>query len=137
MPKKNLMRRVQALAPNATAPVNDDPTLQTRDVTIGGKVYTLCLDLRSLARAERELRANGYDVSLYLALPGQTLDNILTVFAAALRRFHPEIDYDAACNLLTLPDVYVVGEAIMRLWQSSMPKPEKTVAERNPIQPGS
>ena len=131
-----MTKRAAKPEPTAPAVVNDDPTLQTHEVKIRGKAYTLCFDLRSLARAERELRAAGNDVNLFLALPGQTLDNLLTLFACAIRRFHPEIGYDEACELLTPADVYVVGEAVNKLWEDSVPAPDES-ADKNPIQPGS
>lgn len=128
---------------NEIVAVNEDPTLPTQEVKIGGKTYTLCFDLRSLARAERELRAAGNDVNLFYALPGRTLDNILTLFACSIRRFHPEIGYDDACALLTPLDVYTVGDAINKLWEESVPKPDDEELEAtnkagaDPTQPGT
>jgi hypothetical protein len=130
-------KRASKPKPTAPALVNYDPTLQTWEVKIGGKSHTLCFDLRFLARAERELRAAGNDVNLFRALPGQTLDNIFTMFACSLRRFHPEISYDDACGLLTPAQVYVVSDAINKLWEASIPAPDPEAAKENPTQPGS
>jgi hypothetical protein len=137
MTTKKRASKSKPVTSHELALVNYDPTLQTWDAKIKGKSYTLCFDLRFLARAERELRAAGHDVNLFQALPGQTLENIFTMFACSLRRFHPELDYDTACGLLTPAYVYVVNDAINKLWMESIPAPDAEAAKENPTQPGN
>jgi len=123
---------------HATAVLPDgsvDPTLLTAQVTIGGKVYTLCFDLGALARAEHELRALGHNVNILSALPVETLSDVLVMFAVAVRQFHPGIGYDAALAIPKLSDVYKVRLAVADAWSRSLAEPDPE-AKKNPTQPG-
>jgi hypothetical protein len=120
-----------AVAPDGAV----DPTLLTSKVKIGGREITMCWDLGSLARAEHELRSSGHDVNLLKALPALTLENTMVLFAASVRRFHPEITFEKAMKMLTLANVYTVGVAIADAWARSLADPGKD-AEENPTQPG-
>lgn len=113
-----------------------DPTLLTSKVTIRGVEYTLCWDLGALARGEHELRMAGHDVSLLKSLPAATLEDVLVLFAVAIRRFHPEIPYARALKIPTLPSVYAVRLAITEAWARSLAEPEAE-DKKNPTQPGS
>jgi hypothetical protein len=123
----------------ATAVAQDgsvDPTLLTAQVTIAGKVYTLCFDLGTLSRGEHELRAAGYDVNLLQSLPADTLEHVLVLFAVAIRRFHPEIAYPDALKIPSLPHVFPLRIAIADAWARSLAAPEAG-DKQNPTQPGS
>lgn len=138
--KKNPPVAAAEPVPLATAVAPDgsvDPTLLTSNVTIAGKLYTLCFDLGSLARGEHELRAAGHDVNLLKALPARTLEDVLVLFAVAIRRFHPEIAYEEALKIPTLPSVYQVRLAVADAWVRSLADPEAGEKKKNPTQPGS
>jgi hypothetical protein len=112
-----------------------DPTLPKTPVTVGGKTYNLCLDLGALAEAEAALIAEGHhEVNLLYALPNQNLSNTRIIFAAALRKFHPEISFDDAKKLLTFDGLYTVAVKIQEAWQAAIPEPETAEA---PPQPGA
>ena len=114
-----------------------DPTVETTDVVIGEKVYRMCLNVRALAQAERELNKLGYQVVLILALNRRRLlelDSILVLFAASIRKFHPEIDFGDAMDLVTLPYVETVAFALHEAWEKCLPKPEGDKA--NPTEAG-
>lgn len=114
-----------------------DPTLATTDVVIDGKVYRMCFDMQALGQAEEDLIAEGHDVQLLLALPKFNIKNTLIIFAASIRRFHPEISYEDAVRLVTLPYVYTVAAAIQEAWKKAMPDAASAEDGANPIQPGS
>lgn len=130
------MRKKQAPAPAPVpaAPAVEliDPTLQTSTVKVQGREYTLCFDMLTLAKVERELRAQGHNVTLLEALPSQTLEHVLVTFAAALRRFHPEIPFAKALTLPKLADVYAVSLAIADAWKKSLPAPDESVKKNAP-----
>jgi len=120
-----------------TEVVEIDPTVETTDVVIGEKVYRMCLTTRALAAAERELRKLGYPVVLIHALNPLTLlelDSIVVIFAASIRKFHPEIGFEEAMDLVTLPYLQTVAVAIHSAWEKALPKPEGDKA--NPTEAG-
>lgn len=102
-----------------------DATLPKTPIEIGGVTYQLCFDLGALAEAETainaELGAGGRSdfVNLLFALPAQNLANTRIVFAAAVRTFHPELSFDAARNLVQLPDLYAVALKVREAWNAS------------------
>ena len=115
--------------------VEADPTMPKTPIVIEGKTYFMCLNLGALAKAEEELVANGYDVNLLISLPPINLRSTRIVFAASLRYFHPEIAYEDALELLTLPYVHAAYGAVIDAWNKAMPEPAKD--EKNPTEPGS
>lgn len=116
-----------------------DPTLPKTPVTIGEKTYSLCFDFGALAEAETAINADllrarsDYQVNLLNALPTQNLANTRILFAAALRTFHPEIDFDEACKMPDAPALFTVASAIRDAWVAAMPAPEQAA---DPTQPG-
>jgi hypothetical protein len=118
-----------------SVPAVDDPTVETTEIVIGGKTYKMCFDFRSLAKAERELNAAGHKISLLTALPGHNLESIYVMFAASIRRFHPEIAYEDAIDLVDLPTAFSVYSAIVEAWAKAMPEPRRE-DKRNPTEPG-
>ena len=121
-----------AVAPDGSV----DPTLLTSKVKVGGKEYTLCFDLQTLAAVEHQLRKAGHDVYLLESLPSQTLAHVLVTFAACIQRFHPEIPYQEALRLPGLNDIYAVRLAIADAWRRSVAEPEGE-DKKNPTQPGA
>ena len=101
-----------------------DPTLPKTPVKIGAKIYDLCFDLGALAEAETYFRQQGIDVNLLEALPGYTLAHVRTLFPCALRTFHPEISFEDAQKMITMPVLYVVAAANGAAWKESLPEPE-------------
>lgn len=106
----------------------DDPMLLTSTVDIKGKTYTLCFDTRALMKAEHDLREQGHDVNLQRSLPVLTLENTVIVFAAAVRRFHPEITFEAAIDLVTMRYFMAVGNAVLEAWNKCLAEPEEASA---------
>jgi predicted neutral ceramidase superfamily lipid hydrolase len=122
----------------AVALPESNPTQQTTDVVIGDKVYRMCLNVRSLAQAERELNRMGYKVILLRGLASLQLlelDTILVLFAASIRKFHPDISFDDAIDMVTLPYVMPVAEALIDAWNKCLPAQETDVAG-NPTEAG-
>ena len=115
-----------------------DATLPKTPVVLGGKTYNLCLDLGALAEAETEingelLRAGRKEsVNLLFALPALNLASVRLIFAAAIRKFHPEISFDEACALVTLVTVYDIAKRIQDVWDAASP----VTATPDPSRPG-
>lgn len=131
-------KRKPAPAAPVAAPVPEvpaDPTLLTSTVTLRGREYVLCFDLGTLAQAEAELIKQGHAVNLLKSLPGLTIEDVMVTFAAALRRFQPEIGFTEALRIPAMGEVYLIGNAIADAWNRSLTPPEKE-APRNPPSPG-
>lgn len=110
-----------------------DPTLPTKELTIAGKTYRMCLDLNTLAMAEEALQKQGHKVDLLLVLPQlNSLGAMRTLFATAIHRFHPEIPFEQAVSIPGLAELYEVRAAIAPLWEESMPTPEKSTKADRP-----
>jgi hypothetical protein len=122
-----------------SAPENN-PALPRTPIEIDGKIYDLCFDLGALGEAEgkinRDLILSGLDirVNLLTALPIQNLHNTQIVFAAAIRKFHPEISFSAAMKLLTFENLWDVAEKIREAWKAAIPQADSVA---NPPEPGS
>src|SRR5579875_2429828 len=106
-----------------------DPTLPTTPITIEGTTYHLCFDLGALAEAEQALNREGHQVNLLAALPHLTLANVRIIFAAAIRKYHPEIGYHQAISMVTLANVYAIATAIAAAWTEAVPEPEEEPAQ--------
>lgn len=133
--KKAVAAKAAEVATAVAADGSVDPTLLTSTVTIKGKEYTLCFDLLSLARAEHELRKAGHDVNLFEILPVDTAERLLTMFAVALRRFHPDIPFEDALRIPGLGSFYQLRLAVVDAWRRSLEEPEVD-SSKNPTQPG-
>src|SRR5258708_11377263 len=96
-----------------------DPTLPRTPITIQGKEYLMCLHIGALAKAEHELVKEGHDVVILNHLPPFRLDSVRVIFAASLRKYQPEIAYEDALELLTLPYVHKDYSAIADAWNNS------------------
>jgi hypothetical protein len=107
--------------------VVDDPTVESTEVLIEGKTYRMCLDFRSLRLAERELNKAGHKINILYEFPRLTLDSTCIVFAASIRRFHPEVSYEAAEDLLVENPVnaYRVSDVIGEAFMKAMAAPRK------------
>lgn len=103
-----------------------DATLPKTPIELGGVTYNLCFDLGALCEAETaindELRASGQAVNLLIALPVQNLANTRLAFAAAVRVFHPELTFEAACDVLRLADMLLVAIKVKEAWEASRPE---------------
>jgi hypothetical protein len=111
-----------------------DATLPKTPITIAGREYNLCFDLGALAEAETAINAelvkagrSDY-VNLLFALPAQNLASTRIVFAAALRTFHPDIDFDAAKKMIALEDLYAVALKVREAWQAARVDDETAAA---------
>jgi hypothetical protein len=114
-----------------------EPTLRTTEVEIAGKKYTLCFDLAALAEAERHFRRAGETVNLLAAFPEISLSSVMVIFPCALHKFHPDISYKAAQDLIgeSLPVVYAVAPFIAAAWEKALPDTDAGVKPANPSQP--
>lgn len=107
-----------------------DPTLPKTPVEIGGKTYNLCFDLGALAEAETAInaelaRAGRTDfVNLLFALPRLNLANVRTIFAAAVRKFHPKLSFDEACAMVDLNSAWDIATAVKGAWEAAQPAAE-------------
>ena len=113
------------MKPTSIAGTVADTTLPKTPIELNGVTYHLCFTLGALAQAETALNAEfaraglEREVNLLVALPAGNLAGTLITFAAALRTFHPEITYEAACELLSFDDVYKAGMAVAAAWTAS------------------
>jgi hypothetical protein len=116
-----------------------DPSLPKTPVTVAGKVYNLCFDLGALAEGETAINAElarekpPRHLNLLIALPAQDLASTRVMFAAAVRKFHPELGFDEAQRLLTIDSIHDVALAVRAAWEAATPEPEKSA---DPPQPG-
>jgi hypothetical protein len=103
-----------------------DATLPKTPVTLDGKTYNLCLDFGALSEAEtainRELARAGSDqrVNLLAATVEENLANTGILFAAALRKYHPEISYKDALALINKENVFIVVFGIREAWNAAV-----------------
>jgi hypothetical protein len=131
MPAKKHVRRKVAGTVN-------DPSLPKTPVTIGGKVYNLCFDLGALAEAETAINAElirrnpPQRVNLLISLPDKTLGSTRVNFAAAVRKFHPELGFEEAMGMLTLANIHDVAMAVQDAWEKSEVRPDPA----DPTHPG-
>ncbi len=89
------------------------PPLSKLPVEIGGICYHLCFDLPVLTEAEGHFIRQGYEVDLCaICSSGPTAWGLLTVFACAMRRCHPEVGFVEAQKLATLEVLIVAGRAM-------------------------
>jgi hypothetical protein len=109
-------------------------SLPRTPVMIGGRKYDLCFDIFALYRAEASINAAYAQeklpdrIRLADAFGDWNIENVRTVFAAAVRTFHPELSFDEARRLLLTPgDAWRVVAAIespslenMMGWMASM-----------------
>lgn len=109
--------------------VKPDPTEPTVSVTIKDVEYRLTFDFESLAQAEYELNAEGHNVNLLACMPIPTLSTIRPLFAAAVRKYHPDLDYDAAIRLVTPINAQVIASSLLNAWNNFLP--EKDDSEGN------
>ena len=100
-----------------------DPTLPTTEIEIDGKTYRMCFDLFALAQAERDFIRQGIDVDILSALPQSNLNSTLVLFAASIHKFHPEVAFEDAQRLVTIPKSYEVRAAVVAAWNKSLPLP--------------
>lgn len=119
------------MAKKAVTAIAIDPTVETTDIVIEGKTYRMCLDFRSLRLAERELNKAGHNVNILAEFPKLTLDATCIVFAASILRFHPEMSYEAAEDLLLAEpmNAYRASDAISAAFM-------KAIRDANKSNPG-
>jgi hypothetical protein len=111
-----------------------DPTLKTTEIEIKGKKYTLCFDMGSLAEAELYFRRAGEQVNLLAAFPEVSLSSVLVIFPCAIRKFHPELSFKQAQEIIgsSLPAIYAVAPFIMQAWRDSMPEADPDAPKTEP-----
>lgn len=102
-----------------------DATLPKTEIEIRGKTYNLCFTLGALSEAETSINAElireGRDdfINLLYALPAGNLSSTRTIFAAAVRTFHPELTFEQARDLPTLEDLYAIAVKVREAWNQS------------------
>ena len=116
-----------------------DATLPRTPITVRGREYNLCFDLGALAEAETAINAEfaraklPERVNLLVSLSELNLKNVRILFAAGVRAFHSELDFEEAQELLALGDIFRVVAAIESSWSAAVPEPEKAA---RPLEPG-
>jgi hypothetical protein len=106
-----------------------DATLPKTPITLDGVTYDLCFDLGALAEAEQALSRAGHACNLLYALPNLNLANVRVIFAAAIRKFHPEVSFEQAMGMITLQNVYLIANAVSEAWTAALPEPEPVPTE--------
>lgn len=105
-----------------------DPTVPFTPIDINGVTYKMCFDIRSLILAERKLneavRVGDPKIDIAVTFRELNLENTCILFAASLQRFHPEISFDDALNLITMPVVSRVTNAVVAAWVAALPQPD-------------
>ncbi len=112
-----------------------DPTVESAPVVINDVVYRLCFRLRDIAQAEHDLRAAGYDVNLLQGFTTVNVETTLILFPALLRKFHPEIGYERAGEILEEGGpraLMAVAAAIVDAWNKTPTKSD----DKNPTKVG-
>jgi hypothetical protein len=118
----------------------DDATLPRTPIVLRGKEYNLCFTIAALSEAEitinaeRERAKLPERVNLLAAMTELNLRNVVVLFAAALRTFHPEISFNDAMELPQFgTDIFRVLAAIEAAWIAATPPAEKSA---DPPEPG-
>lgn len=113
-----------------------DPTLPTTSVMIQGKEYFLCFDLGALAEAKHHFARQGIAVNVLQALAALDVDNLMVLFPCAVHKHHPELSFEDAQKLLSIPVLYALSNAVATAWAQSMPaKDPDEKANPNPPLP--
>jgi hypothetical protein len=85
-------------------------------IEIGGKTYSMCLDMEALSDAEEHFNQRGANVNLLRSLSSLGLKSVRQVFPCALHAHHPELGFKEAQKLLTIQATYEVAAAIVAIW---------------------
>jgi hypothetical protein len=104
--------------------IQADPAIEYTEVELDGNKYRMCMDYDSLAEAEEHFQAAGKNISLLMALPNMNLKNIRIVFAAAIHRYHPELSFEEAMRIVTLPNSLTIAYKISEAWRKALPDAE-------------
>lgn len=98
-----------------------DPTLPTTSITIQGKEYFLCFDLGALAEAKHHFARQGVTVNVLQALAALDVDNLMILFPCAIHKHHPEVSFQDAQKLLSIPILFGLSHVVAAAWAQSMP----------------
>lgn len=109
-----------------------DPTLKTVEIEIKSKKYRLCFDLGALAEGEFHFMQQGRKVNLLNALPEPSLWGARAIFPCAVHRFHPELTFEEAQKLVTLPVLYAIWPFVTQAWKESLPEPDEETKQIPP-----
>lgn len=129
------MGKRRTVKPRAIANTAIDPTLPNVPIEIQGKTYYLNFDLGALAEAKRHFASKGHSINLLAALAVIDIDHLMVLFPCAIHRHHPELSFEEAQQLLTLPLLYRVSDAVALAWSQSMPAPKVGDTTKNPAKP--
>lgn len=111
-----------------------DPTLPKVPILINGAEYYLCFDFGALAEAKHHFVKQGHRINVMQAMLQVDIDNLMVLFPCAIHKFHPELSFEDAQKLLSLPVLFAVGTALADAWAQSQPAPKNAV-EANPQKP--
>lgn len=92
-------------------------------VELGGRRYDLCFNLGAVALAQQEFDRRGHDVNLLESLPALNLANVRVLFPRTLRKYHLDLDFASAQQLVTWESVYAVAGALRAAWHAAAPDP--------------
>ena len=120
------------------APASSPQPQSKFPIEIDGKTYNLCFDSGPLVDAEEFFGQRGHEVNLLKALTDLTIANVRRVFPCAVHTFHPELSFEDAQALMTLPAIYPVAIAINAAWAaqaSNGAAADAPAAEAGAVQP--
>jgi hypothetical protein len=116
-----------------------DPTLETTEMTIRGKKFTLCFDFGALAEAERHFMIEGAQVDLMDALPQRSLWGSKIIFACAAHRFQPELSFEELKEFVSTPVSYAIWPFVNLAWRKAVESEREAEGEKpskqDPAQP--
>ena len=123
------MARKKRTAPKASAAPQPSTVLH-----LDGKDFQLVFTFAALRGAKMALRGRGIQINLlYSFSMGEIdVDTLPELFFAALRTYHPEIDFDAAQALITPRTCPLVVDAVAKAYEESMRDPEGSTPQADP-----
>lgn len=103
-----------------------DPTVPATEITLYGVTYKMALTNGALAAAEDELFRRGHsDVSLLQWMFRRSFSTLRDIFAASLMHYQPELELEAARDLVNEETAAEIFIAINGAREKNFPKPEK------------
>jgi hypothetical protein len=114
-------KKIEEVSPAVTD--QSAPDVSKIPVEINGKTYNLCFEFAELAKAERLFKAQGNRVNLLQSLPEFSFESLREVFPCAAHRFHSELSFQEAQDLVTLQSVYSIALAVAAALGANDPAP--------------
>lgn len=99
-----------------------DPTIPDVAVRIGDEEFHLCFDFAAMATAKARLRKSGVEINLLRAIDFRALDvdTLPALFFAAAQRYHPDLDWERAQQLVSIRDAEAIALALFAAYRAAM-----------------